>query len=421
MSCVCVAGAGPAGLSAAIFAAREGARVILVEKNRRCGLKLLTTGGGRCNITNTRCVSEWPLLFGKRGRFITPALGEMPRSVLESWLEELGEPSHCLDGRHVFPRSHSARAVRDALVAEACRLGVRIVYAERVLEVVTDNGGGGASGVSVIGLRTDGGFKPCDRVVLALGGKSYPSTGSNWEGALIAEGVGHRVVSPHPGLVGLIAENLDAGLAGLVLPEAAVSVKFKGEGVVVGRGELLLTHEGISGPAVLDLSGRVAEALDGGVVTVRISWVSGDSPVVWRERLLGWKGSSGRGGPAAYLREYIPHRLARWLCMGAGIVGEEVLARVRGVELERLVEFLGGYPARIIGTQGWGRAMVTRGGVDVREIDPGTMGSRKVGGLFFAGEMVDIDGPCGGYNLHWAFASGALAGRWAARSGGGSE
>lgn len=411
-----MAGAGPAGLSAAIFAARAGAKVILVEKNRQCGVKLLTTGGGHCNITNTRPAEEWPALFGKRGRFITPALRRMPRETLEAWLAKLGVPSHCPDGRHVFPCSNSARAVRDALVAEAIRLGIRTVYSERVLDVVSSNG-------VISGLRTDSETIECNRIILALGGKSYPATGSNWEGAAIAKSLGHRINPPHPGLVGLVAKNLDSELAGLVLPDVLVSARFKGEGVVTGRGELLLTHGGISGPAVLDLSGRVAEALDslsrGGtgekIVTVRISWTAALSPSFWRERLTEWKRESGAVHPSVCLKEYIPNRLARWLCAQAGITPETPMARLTSGGAERLVEYMGGYPAQISGTQGWDKAMITRGGVDVRDIDPETLESRTVSGLYFAGEMIDMDGPCGGYNLHWAFASGALAGESAAK------
>lgn len=429
MSRVCVAGAGPAGLAAAIFAARAGADVILIEKNRQCGVKLLTTGGGHCNITNIRPAEEWPALFGKRGRFITPALERMPRSRLEEWLETLGEPLHCPDGRHVFPCSNSARAVRDALVAEVVRLGVRIVYSQRILEVlIGEDTKTGVPGNSVTALCTEAGQFACNRVVLALGGKSYPATGSTWEGAAIAKAMGHRVNSPHPGLVGLVAENLDAELAGLVLPDALISARFKGEGVVWGRGELLLTHGGISGPAVLDVSGRIAEALDalasrdkgkGQTVTVKIAWNASDasvvsSPAVWRERLAGWKKIDGAALPATHLKEFFPLRLARWLCAQSGIDANTPMARLTSGNLERFAEFAGGYPAHIVGTQGWDKAMITRGGVDVREIDPHTMESKKIPGLFFAGEMIDMDGPCGGYNIHWAFASGALAGESAA-------
>lgn len=408
MKKICIAGAGPAGLAAAIFAARAGAEVTLVEKNDRPGLKLLATGGGRCNVTNTRPPAEWPALFGKRGRFITPALDFLPRPGLESLFAELGQPLHCPDGRHVFPRSNSARDIRDALVAETTRLGVRILFGRRAVSVRV------ADGAAVGAVLDDGAFVP-GLVVLACGGKSYPATGSTWDGAALAEALGHKINPPRPGLVGLRTDSLDAGLAGLVLPAARATARLKGRPAVEGTGELLLTHTGVSGPAILDLSATIAEALSNAdAVTLKISWLADADVKIWRDRLARWRREKGAASPASLLKEFLPHRLSRWLCAWSG-ADETPLSRLGGAATEKLAEGLGAFPARITETEGWEKAMVTKGGVEVREIVPDTMGSRIVPGLYFAGEMVDLDGPCGGYNLHWAFASGALAGRSAAQ------
>lgn len=409
MTRVCVTGGGPAGLTAAIFAARNGANVTLLEKNSRCGNKLLATGGGHCNVTNTRPETEWPKLFGKHGRFIVPALTFMPRRLLETWLTELGEPVHSPDSQHVFPQSASARAIRDALTAEAKKLGVHFRQNTRIRKLQIENN-------ALEAVESENEIIPCDRTILAVGGKSYPTTGSTWDGAALAAQAGHRINPPFPGLVGLRADNLDETLAGLVLNNAKVSFKAKGTATVEDNGELLLTHGGISGPAVLDLSASVAQTLEkNGEAILKIAWNGNTGVAGWRERLAAWRQENGALSPASLLKGTLPQRLARWLCARAGVGENTAMARLKTGELENLAVCLGGYPARVIATEGWDKAMVTRGGVDVREIRPDTLESKMTKGLHFAGEMIDVDGPCGGYNLHWAFASGALAGLAAAK------
>lgn len=409
---VAVIGGGPAGLSAAIHSARLGAETVVFERNRQCGAKLLATGGGRCNVTNARAAAEWPALFGRRGRFIVPALEFLPRSALAAWFASLGEPLDAPDGFHLFPVSNSAKAVRNALYREAKTLGAAIAAESRIQDIRVRNG-------SVAAIVDQSGAEiACDRAILATGGKSWPATGSTGDGCAMAERLGHRVTPAYPGLVGLRAENLDPDLAGLVLQAATVFFKAKGKGESRGAGELLLTHGGVSGPAVLDLSASAAEALaDGTGLTLRLRWIGHGDEAFWLERLAAWRKEKGSAAVAALLREHLPLRLARWLCRHAGC-GENATAATLGATVrDRLIEALSGFPARITGTEGWEKAMITRGGVDVRDVDPKTMESRVVKGLFFSGETLDMDGPCGGYNLHWAFASGALAGATAAGPG----
>lgn len=419
---VVVVGGGPAGLAAAVFAARAGAAVVLLEKNDCCGRKLLVTGGGRANVSNTRPPAEWPALFGRRGRFIVPALAVMPRERLEEWLAGLGQPVHCPDGRHLFPRSESARALRDALVDEARRLGVDFVTGATARRLAVEDGVVGG----VFYERGDGGdgrleLAVGEAVVLATGGKSYPKTGSTWDIGGILSGTGHAVEEPIPGLVGLRADNLDPDLAGLVLPEASVTFLRKGGAVatfrrkggpaLVGRGEMLLTHGGVSGPAVLDLSADVAEAMaKAGPVVLRVAWLAGADAGVWLHRFADWRKNRGAASIKTLLRESVPNRLAVWLCACSGVGPETPAARLTSGEADALSGNLGAFPARITESEGWDRAMITRGGVRLSDVRPDTLESRLVRGLHFAGEALDLDGPCGGYNLHWAFASGALAG-----------
>ncbi len=408
MKTIVVMGAGPAGLAAAIAAARCGAAVRVLERNDQPGKKLLVTGGGHCNVTNAQPLAEWPSGFGRRGRFIVPALERLSHAALFDWFRNLGQPLVCRDGRHYFPESSSARAVRDALVAEATRLGVVIETGRRVTDVIVCDGVAVAVAVGKEEI-------PGDAVIVTGGGRSYPGTGSTFDGAAMAERLGHRVATAHPGLVGLRTPDLPDSLAGIVLPDALVRFRTKGAKAIEGRGELLLTHTGVSGPAVLDLSASVASALDKGEARVCIEWLAGVGTAAWLARLDEWRRDRGDRPVAALLRDALPGRLARFLCERSGLADSVTAAAVPGLARDRLANSLGAFEARISATDGWERAMITRGGVDVRDVDPKTMASRVVSGLYFAGEVLDVDGPCGGYNLHWAFASGALAGQSAAR------
>lgn len=175
---------------------------------------------------------------------------------------------------------------------------------------------------------------------------------------------------------------------------------------------MLLTHRGVSGPAVLDLSASLAECLaKNSAVTLDLAWRAGEDAAAWRSRFDKWRRTAGGTALAALLKELLPQRLAAWLCAFAGLPPGAVAAAVTSAQRDALAQALGAFPARITATEGWNKAMITRGGVVLREVDAKILESRLVAGLHFAGEMLDADGPCGGYNLHWALASGALAGR----------
>lgn len=411
---ILIIGAGPAGLSAAVHALRASpaAQVALVDHAPRCGTKLLATGGGHCNATNLRPAREWPPLFGKQGRFITPAMNFLPREKLEEWFKNHGDPLETTDNFHLFPKSRSAKNVRDALQSEAESLGAQILLNTRCAQILTD---AGTNTVTAALLESGGTTKetPADAIILATGGASWPSTGSDWSGCRMAEALGHTVAPPAQGLVGLRTNAVSHALSGLILPRARVAFKAKGRKEESRTAELLLTHTGISGPAVLDVSATVCAVIakEQTPQTIRIRWNAEMDEKAWRGYFATTRAAAGRTTIATLLRERdIPQRLAAWLCEKAETPPATPAAALKAAARDTLTELLGNFPATVTSGEGWDKAMITRGGVDVREVDPETLESRLIKNLHFAGEMLNVDAPCGGYNLHWAFASGALAG-----------
>lgn len=405
MNPVLVVGGGPAGLAAAIAAAGNGNRVVLLEKNRECGRKLLATGGGHANLGNLLPMREWPGRFGKHGRFITPALARLPTEKYRAWLAGIGVPTTVVDGFHFYPESNQAKQVRDALVAEAIRLGVDIRYGKKADSLAFD----GAHGL--FALQADGESLAGRAAILACGGKSYPALGSNGDGYALAQRLGHRIRVPVPALVGLRAKEWNSDLAGIVFPHAEVRFRAKGKKAESGVQELLLTHGGVSGPAVLDLSGEAVETLSAGLpASLEIRWLAGMGAEEWRKTWAQWRQAKGASQCGTALKTLVPARFAAWLCRLAGMDEKTPVARMGAKETDRLVAMLSSFRLDVADSEGWEKAFVTRGGVVLSEIDPKTLSSRLVPRLSFAGEVPDVDGPCGGFNLHWAFASGALAG-----------
>jgi predicted Rossmann fold flavoprotein len=405
-----IVGAGPAGMMAAISAARTGAaQVTLFERMDRPGVKLLATGGGRCNLTNSLPTQEFLARFPRGSKFLRPALAALDSRGLLRFFEELGVRCHSEDGFHYFPTSESAASVRDALLGELRRLGVRIVCRAEIASLWISEG-------RLRGLRTTSGEIPGDRVVLAAGGKAYPVLGSNGSGYALAREAGHEIIAPAPALVPLLTrESWPGRCTGIVIPGARLRIdlpKHSRHGVT---GDLLFTHRGISGPAALDISGEVAELLqERDTVPMRVHLTRESSVEAWLPRLAKWRESRARKLLRSVVAETLPAALADALCAEAGIEPDLRAAHVTRPQCLRLAELLAAAPLTIAATEGFEKAMVTRGGVNLRQVDPCTLQSRLLPGLFLAGEVLDVDGPCGGYNLQWAFSSGYLAGRAAA-------
>jgi len=405
---VAVVGGGPAGMMSAIFAAGEGARVLVLEQLDECGRKLRATGGGRCNLTNTRDRAAFLAAFGDKRRFVRPAVAAFDGAALRAFFDARGVPTASPDGVHVFPVSDSARSINDALLIALAERGVVLRTGAKAARITVEEG-------AVRGVVTADGAIAARAVVLAAGGKSYPGLGGTGSGFELAAALGHAIVTPVPALVGLVVEEEWFGAcAGIALPNAAVRVALPHG--ARRAGEVLFTHRGISGPAALDLSGAIATLLLAGPsVPIALDLMPGVSREEWGRRFEEWRKTSGRKRVASMLSAALPHALAERIVSVAELDKEATCAHITRESRDRLAALMTALPLTVKATEGFEKAMVTRGGVALDGVDARTLASRTARGLFFAGEVLDIDGPCGGYNLQWAFASGRLAGLGAAR------
>ena len=392
---------------AAIMAAQRHRRVVVVEQMPRPSLKLLASGGGRANLTRMRDHAAFETAFGRQGRFIGPALDLLGPSQLRECLARFGVPTRADDQGRVYPAGGRARDVADALLRQQRQLGVQLRLGRKV--VALDVQAGALHGI----ILDDGERLAGPRVVLACGGRSWPSLGGTGGGYDLARQAGHAVTALTPALVPLVTrEPWVASLAGVALADARVRIALGGQPKAGVRGDLLFTHRGLSGPAVLDLSGDVAQRLARGCdVPLQIEPVAGMDRARWDQEMLAWRSGRGRRQVATLLQQRLPRSLADVLCGLAGVRPETVAAELTARGREALAALLGGLGLAVAKTEGFEKAFVTLGGVKLKEVAPDTLESRLLAGLYLVGELLDLDGPTGGYNLQWAFASGHAAGR----------
>lgn len=402
-----IVGAGPAGMMAALTAAERGLRrIALLEAQDEAGRKLLATGGGRCNLTNTLSTEEFMARLGRNGRFMAPALRGMDSKELRAFFAKRGVPTHVVDGFHVFPVSESARDIRDTLFQACLRAGVEIHLATPVRHLILSEG-------AIEGVCTEGGeVLRTHHLLLATGGAASPALGGSFSGYTLAEEAGHTIRPPLPALTPIpVRERWISASAGVVLSEAELLLRSGNKTVRRERGSLLFTHQGLSGPPALNLSADVMEAAEKGKEMALILEPYPERRTEgWHARLVEGRKRHGAKQIENFLDQDFPHSFAETLATIAGIHGR-LLASLSSREEERLVELLSKivlHPA--VERMDFSHAMATRGGVRLCEVDPDTLESRRLRGLYFAGEILDLDGPCGGFHLQWAFSSGRLAG-----------
>lgn len=408
---IIVIGSGAAGLLAAGTIAKTGVKVTLYEKNDRPGKKLLITGKGRCNITNEADVETFIQKFPETGKFLYSALYSFSNWMMIDLLEKYGVPTQIERGGRIFPASGVAKDVVNALVKFTKEHGVKYVFNKAVEEILLCE-----NKVDGIKLK-DGTVIKADRVVLATGGSSYPGTGSSGDGYKIARKVGHTITPLFPSLVPLVAaENWIPELQGLSLRN--VTLNFKQEGKLIGKefGEMLFTDYGISGPIVLSQSREIVPHLKNGPILATLDLKPALDQQKLENRIMRDFAKFNKKDFKNSLSNLIPRLLIPIIIRLSEIPAEKKVHQITIQERKKLIELLKNLTFTIIDHRGFKEAIVTRGGVTVKEIDPGTMESKKISGLYFAGEVIDIDAYTGGYNLQAAFSTGYLAGISAAES-----
>ena len=400
-----VVGGGAAGMMAAITAAENGAQVTLLERNDRLGKKLYITGKGRCNVTNDCAPEDFFQNVPRNPRFLYSAVYAFPPREVMAWFEARGCALKTERGNRVFPQSDKSASVIDALRAELRRLGVRVLQ-ERALDIVTQDG-------AVCGIETDGGFHKTERVILATGGCSYPQTGSTGDGYRMLEKLGHTIVPPVGSLVPLVEKGYDCKqMQGLALKNVALRlVNQKGKTVFEEFGELLFTHFGLSGPVVLSASAHMNEK-DAYTVLLDLKPALDERKLDLR-LLRDFEKFQNRDFENA-LVELLPRSMIPVIVRRSGIPAEEKVHSITREQRRALLELMKRFPVEIACKAPVEEAIVTSGGVKVSEIEPGTMQSKRVRGLYVAGELLDVDAYTGGFNLQIAWATGRAAGLAAA-------
>ncbi len=407
---VVVVGGGPAGMTAAWRAAQGVRGVVLLEKNAVLGRKLGLTGKGRGNLTNDTPVATHLEAFGKNGVFLRNAYSRFFVPELKVFFLDRGVPLKRERQARVFPRSDSASSVVEALARALKEARVEVRTAARVkrIELVAD----GSKKITV----DDGSVLSAHRVIIATGGASYPQTGSTGDGYRFAEALGHAVSAPEPALVPLrTRERWVRACAGLTLFPVRLSYAAGSKKITTDIGELLFTHFGVSGPLILNISASFSSALKDVPVVLRVDLKPALDAEKLDEKLRRNFAAGGGKVLKNYLYDVLPKRLVGPFLSVAGLDAARRCHQVTVQERHRLVETLKALPLTIVGTLGLDEAMVTQGGVRLKEIDPRTLESRKVPGVYFCGEVLDLAATSGGFNLQAAFSTGYLAGAAAAK------
>ncbi len=388
-------GSGAAGLMGAITAARNDQSVLILEQLPNIATKLKATGGGRCNLTNTLDNESFMQSFGKNGRFMRDALNAMDHKKLMEFFLSIGVETHIPDGFRVFPKTHNSSTIIDALKQELQNLNVTIKTETKVINIEKNR--------ENFSVKTTDKTYSGTNILLATGGLGYPKLGSTGEGLHIASDLGHKITRLYPAMMPLhTKETWQKNCTSETIPKVEIKINLANKKLqkLKAKGDLIFTKMGLRGPVILDFAREITPFLDElDEVPILITLTKMDE----NEINSYIKKHNG-------LYKLLPQSVLNELCKKCNVNPKTTYKELKGEGKDKLIKLLAWTPFTIIGHDGFNHAMITRGGVSLKEINPATMESKVIDGLYFAGEIVNIDGPCGGYNLQWSFSSGYLAG-----------
>ncbi len=403
---VIVVGSGAAGLIAAIKAARDGKNTLLLEKLSNIGPKLKATGGGRCNLSNTLDNTDFMKSFGKNGKFMRDALNKLDHIKLMDFLKSINVETHIPDGFRIFPVTHNSTTIINALKNELKRLNVKILFNTTAKQLIVENN-------KIIGIETNNSILSTKAIILATGGLGYPQLGSTGDGYNMVEKVGHSITKLYPAMMPLnTKETWVSNCTSHTIPKVKMKVNINNKLIkkLSATGDLIFTKKGIRGPVVLDFAREITPHLDQfDEVPILVNLTKGMDENDIINHIKNKTKSLHSNKIVDTLDSILPYTVLNEICSSIKVNIKEEYKNLKGIKKNKLLETLAWTPLTIIGHDGFDKAMITRGGINLKEINPSSMESKNISNLYFAGEIVDLDGPCGGYNLQWAFSSGYLA------------
>lgn len=402
---VIVIGSGGAGMIASITARKQGKSVLLLEKLPTLGAKLKATGGGKCNLTNTLSNEDFMNSFGKNGRFMSTAIEMLDKNSLREFFKSIGVETDTKDGFRIFPVTHNSSTIIKALEKELNRLEIEIKCDVKVENLLCEE-------TKITGVNTNKGIFNCKNVIVATGGLGFPVLGANGDGYEFAKDLGHKITNLYPAMLPVYTkETWVANCTADTIAKAIIKIDLKKAKKLKAIGDLIFTSKGLRGPVVLDFSREITPLLEQyEEVPLLINMVKGKNE---DDIFSHFKKQSVINPDATVLESLallLPLSVSKELC---NIVNADISLKFKdqkGEVRNNLVKIVASTPLTVIDSVGYKKAMITRGGVTLKEINPKTMQSKLIDGLYFCGEVMDLDGPCGGYNLQWSFSSGNLAG-----------
>lgn len=407
---VLIIGAGAAGMLAAVSSAQSGVQTLVIERNKWPGVKLSITGKGKCNITNIAGIDEFIWNFGKNGRYLKPVFYNFFNNQLLDLLSEAGIPSKAERGGRVFPLHEDSRELVHRLSTFAVLKGARFLYNSRCISFEIEN-----NKITAVHLE-DGRVLHPGVIIMATGGASYPATGSTGDGYKFAGSGGHSIINPCPALVPLeTSVKFPVSMINLTLNNININVYSNGKKTGIFGGEMKFREYGIDGPAVLSLSRMIAEELASGkTVTIAIDLKPALDDQVLDQRLLKEIQTNKQTTTGKMMETLLPSGMVSWFLQFSEVPYDKKCHEINSNDRKKIRFNLKNLPLQIVASRPFAEAIITRGGVSVKEIDFQSMKSKIISNLFIAGEVIDIDAETGGYNLQAAFSTGWVAGKNAA-------